>query len=120
MLSNAELLQMREAIAQLFPDTCNVLSVSESPDGFGGVSQTWGTIGTAVPCRLDFVDRLGQSERIAGAGIKAFQETILSMPYDTTITEAHRIEHDSYTYNVRMANNDQSRIAVRRLRLERV
>lgn len=122
MLSSRELEFMREAIEDLLPDTCDILQVTETPDGFGGVTQTWGTAvsGTAVPCRLDIINRTSDRESIAGAGIKAFQETILSLPYDAQITVTNRVQHNGTIYNVHSVNTGQSWIAVKRAALERV
>lgn len=122
MLSSRELEFMREAIEDLLPDTCDILQVTETPDGFGGVTQTWGTAsnGTAVPCRMDIINRASDGETVSGAGIKAFQETILSMPYDTQITVTNRVQHNGTVYNVHSVNTGQSWIAVKRATLERV
>jgi head-tail adaptor len=120
MLSNSELEYMREAIGQLLPDTCNILTVTNTPNGFGGMTQTWGTASASVACRLDIVNRGQDAESIQASGIRAYQEVMLSLPYDTTITTSQRVEHGGYTYNVHSVNTDQSWIAVKRAVLERV
>ena len=121
MLSNDELAYMREAIEELLPDTCDILQVTQVSDGFGGVTQTWGTAaaGTAVSCRLDIVSSR-TNESVAGASVRAYQETVLSMPYNIVVSTTNRIKHDGLTYAVQSVNTGQSWIAVKRLTLERV
>ena len=120
MLSSNELAYMQESIAALLPDTCNILTVTESPDGFGGVTQTWGTASSNVACRLDVTNQIGTDEAAGGASLKSYQQTILSVPYNTTVGNNYRIEHGGFTYNVTATNTDQSWIAVKRVTLERV
>ena len=119
MLSSQDLQYMRDSIALLFPDTCNILSVTETADGFGGVSQSWGTASASVSCRLDIVPTQTE-EQVNGASLRNFQETVLSIPYSTSIAVTNRVEHGGYTYNVIATNTDQSWIAVKRATLERI
>jgi hypothetical protein len=119
MLSNSELAYMRDSIGELLPDTCNILSGTITPDGFGGVSLTWGTATASVACRLDIV-KSTEGEAVQAAGVRAYQEVRLSLPYDTTLTTTQRVQHGGFTYNVQSVNNDQSWIAVKRAILERV
>lgn len=116
-MDTAMLAAMREAISELLPDTCTVMSLSATPDGMGGQTETWGTASANVSCRLD-VKEVSQS--IAGAGMKSFVKTMLSVPYDTAITEANQVIHGGITYAVvAPTNSDQSWIAVKRVELER-
>ena len=118
MLTSSELAYMREAIEDLLPDTCNLLTVTESADGQGGFSQTWGTASSSVACRLDVVSG---REQVAGGALQPYIKTMLSLPYNTTITDAYRVEHGGITYAViAPPNNDQSWKAVARVELERV
>lgn len=120
MLSTSDLSYMRDVIGDLLPDTCNILSVTETADGMGGVTPTWGTTSAGVACRLDIIVSRSDEEQIAGASLRAFQETVLSVPYSTSISTTNRIEHGGYTYDVKATNTDQSWIAVKRATLERV
>jgi len=116
-IDSTMLAAMREAIAELLPDTCSVLSKTSTPDGMGGQTTTWGTLST-VACRVDI--QQGR-EQVAGGGVQAYVRTVLSLPYDTTITEAHRVYHGGVTYAViEPPNTDQSWIAVKRVELEKV
>ena len=107
---------MRSAIADLLPDTCYILSPTSTPDGYGGVTQTWGTAGTAT-CRLDHVSG---REIASGGAIQPFEGYTLSLPYDTTINESWRVVVSSVTYAVKSVNIGQSWQAVKRVQLERV
>lgn len=108
---------MREAIAQLLPDTCTVLSVTRTPDGMGGQSETWGTASANVACRLDM--KTGR-ELVTGEALQPYSYYMLSVPYNTAITTADRILHNSVTYAVTSANLNQSWQAVKRVQLERI
>ena len=117
-LTLAELGIMRDTIELLLPDTCSILSPTDTADGEGGVSTAWGTVGTAIPCRLDV--KMGR-EITTGGAVQPYIKTMLSLPYDQTITESHRVTHGGLTYAVVAPPNiDQSWIAVKRVELERI
>lgn len=115
-ISAAELAQMREAINDLLPDTCNILSGTASPDGFGGMTTTWGTASAAVACRMDH--KTGR-EQLTGGAVQTYQGNMLTVPYDTTITTANRVEYNSATYAV-VAVSEGSWIACKRVTVERL
>lgn len=115
-LSDADMAAIRADIAQLLPDTCNILSVSQTPDGQGGVNQTWGTASAAVACRLD--PSRGRDQLIGGA-VRPFYGFILTVPYDTTLTTAQRIEANSETFAVVSVDAGKSWAGSKRALLER-
>jgi len=106
-LSDAELSGMRSIINELLPDTCNILQVTRTKDGAGGWTESWGTAsgGTAVACRLDSI---GGIVNVVGGAVQSFHGWIMTLPYDTTITTANRIEHGSDTYQVITIDTDKS------------
>jgi len=116
-LSGDELAGMREAINQLLPQSCNILSVTLTPDGQGGNTQTWGTASASVACRLDVESGM---EQVTGGALQPYTRSMLSLPYDTTISQDNRIEIGSNTYAVKTVNTDQGWIAVRRCELEAI
>lgn len=116
-LSPAELAYMREAVENLLPDTCHLLTVTNVADGQGGQTQTWGTASLHVPFRLDM--ETGR-EMQSGGALVAFTKYKGSLPYDTTITTGYRISHSGGTYAVTGVNANQSWIAVKRVDLEKV
>ncbi len=116
-IDTAMLSAMREAIGELLPDTCNILSLTSTSDGAGGYSETWGTM-TTSSCRLDVKE---VRDIVSGGAVQSYIKTMLSVPYDTSITELNRVEHGGVTYAVvAPTNSDQSWIAVKRVELERV
>lgn len=119
MLDNTMLTAMRDAIEQLLPDTCDILSVTNTPDGMGGVTQTWGTATASVPCRVDLMTN-AMNEMVKGAAVNAYPQYMLSVPYDTTIAVENRILHNGITYAVVKINTSQSWKAVGRAVLELV
>ena len=108
------LASMREAISQLLPDTCQVITVTNTPDGQGGQTQTFGTA-SAVAFRLDMTSG---REQVTGAALQPFTAYKGSLPYDTTVASGNLILHNSVRYAVTSVNNNQSWIAVRRVDLE--
>jgi hypothetical protein len=116
-IDTAMLAAMREAIGQLLPDTCSILTVTETPDGQGGVSQTWATAYSNVPCRLDIKTR---QEPLIGDSLQTFRGYMLSMPYDTVIAFGDRVTIDGTTYAVMSVNDGQSWQAVKRVTVEAV
>lgn len=97
MLSTAELTAMREAIAELLPGTCNILSPTLTSDGQGGQTITWGTATASAPCRLD---PIRQREVVAGGELREYTSWRLTLVYDVTIDETNRVEVDSNTFAV--------------------
>lgn len=115
VLSSSDLAYMRSAIAELLPDTCNILSATEVADGYGGVTQTWGTTSASVACRADIKSGM---ESLNGASLRPYRQLVFSMPYNTTINASNRIEYGSDVYTVQSVNTEQSWIAVKRVQAE--
>lgn len=116
-LSSAELAGMRDAIAELLPDFCDILSVTHVADGQGGQTDTWGTATARVCFRLDMTTG---REMVSGGALQPFTKYKGSLPYDTTVTTLMRILHEGVTYAVTGVNLDQSWKAVVRVDLEKV
>ena len=117
MIDTAMLAAMRAAIEELLPDECNILTVTETPDGMGGVIQTWATAYSNVKCRLDIKTR---QEPVIGDSLQTFRGYMLSLPWDTVIELGNRVEIDSVTYAVMSVNDGQSWQAVKRVTVEAV
>src|SRR5512145_2650721 len=115
-LTASELTGMRDAIELLLPDTCNICTLTNSPDGEGGVTVSRATAGTSIACRLDVITG---NEQVTGGAIQPYISYKMSLPYDTTIAEENIIEHSGVDYHVKSVNQSQSWIAVRRVDLER-
>jgi SPP1 family predicted phage head-tail adaptor len=106
-MNNRDLREMRKAVEGLFPDYCNLLTVTRTSDGAGGFTQGWGTAVKNCPCRVDD-DGMSDTERLAPGGLRPLTTLEICLPYDTTITEKYRIEHSGFTYNVISIDRDQS------------
>jgi hypothetical protein len=116
-IDTSMLAAMRSAINTLLPDTCHVCSITNTPDGEGGVTTTRGTVGTSIACRLDVVSG---REQVSGGAIQPFTAYKLSLPYDTVVLPSYIIEHNSVDYAVKGVNPNQSWCAVRRVELEKM
>lgn len=116
-LTDSELAGMRDAINQLLPQTCNILEGTYVPNGQGGGTTSWGTASASVPCRLDVQSGM---EQVVGGALQPYTRSMLSLPYDTDISQDNRIQLGSNTYAVKTVNIDQGWIAVRRCELEAV
>ena len=115
-LSSDDLEYMRDCIESLLPGTAYLLSLTVGSDGYGGITETWGTAGT-VACRIDSKTI---SEPTQGGAIQPQHGFVLTVPHDTTITEAYRVVVGSETYTVTSVDSDKSWNACIRKYLERV
>lgn len=116
MLSSLDLAYLRETVELLLPDTCYILTAAGTADGSGGISDAWGTASTTTACRLDTVT--GNFKDLDGA-VQTYNKLMLSMPYDTTISEANRVYYNSTTYQV-TSINDGSWLATKRAEVQKV
>ena len=109
-LTDAQLTSMRTTLNTLMPDTCNILSVTRTSDGQGGFTDVWGTATASVKCRIDSGGATGAAgrENVGAASLLPFESWLLTLPYDTTITAAHRVEVSSVTYNVTSVDKSKS------------
>lgn len=115
-LTAAELAAMRSAISELLPDTAQIITITQVPNGMGGYTESRATA-AAVAFRLDVSS--GQ-EQIAGGALQPYTHYKGSLPYDTTVTTSQQILHSGVTYAVIAVNTSQSWIAVRRVDLEKI
>ena len=117
MLTDTDLNDMRQAIGDLLPAACDILSVTRTSDGQGGQVDTWGTATASLACRLDW--KRGD-ERVFGSNLQPYTGWVLSLPFDATVTAANRIKIGAIVYNVTMVDNGKSWSAVTRCTLEEV
>ena len=112
-----ELTAMRDAIADLFPDTCNILALTTTSDGAGGWTEAWGTATASVPCRVDY---LSGRETTTGGALLPYQSAVISMAHGVSVTPQNRVEVGSNVYSLQAANTGQSWKAVSRFMAELV
>ena len=121
MLTDTELNDMRQAIGDLLPAACDILSVTRTSDGQGGQVDAWGTATASLACRLDFQSGVGRrNEMVVGNALQPYTGWVLSLPFDATVTAANRIKIGAIVYNVTMVDNGKSWSAVTRCALEEV
>lgn len=114
MLTDKDLLYMRQTLNETLPDTCNLLTVTLTSDGQGGYTEAWGTAVSSVACRLDY--KVGD-ERVFGSSVKPYTGWMVTLPYDKTATNEYRIEVGSTTYSVEAVDNNKSWDAVLRCKV---
>lgn len=113
-LSAAELSSIRADIEELLPDKGTIMAVTRAYDGAGGWVDTWTASGAAVKCRIDAYR--GKEVDTAGA-IQPYNQYILSMPHNTTVTTANRFRQGTIDYNI-LSVNSGSWLGVKRCLLE--
>lgn len=96
MLTEAQLTAMRTVAEDAMPGTAVVQSRSFSSDGGGGGSLAWTASGT-VACRIA---PIRGAEREIGDRISPDADSIVTLPFDTTLDTDARLVIDSRTYNV--------------------
>lgn len=116
-ISTAQLAAMRAAIYNLLPDLCDIYTATHSQDAMGAPTVTWSVAYASVACRVDI--KSGQ-EMLEGGAIQAYTQVVITLPYDTVITDADRVVHAGITYNVKPGNPDQSWLTSKRYILEQV
>ena len=116
-LTSADLAGMRSTIANLMPDTGHILSVTETPDGQGGVKQTWGTATASVSCRVDSVKA---QESTTGGAVRPYHSYVITLPYNTTVTQENCVKVGSDIFNVTSVDDPKSWDITRRIYAELV
>jgi len=99
MLTDGDLLYMRDALEELLPDTCNILTAAVAIDGQGAQIPVWGTATANVPCRLD-PSRKDNREYVTGGALQPFSYWQLTLPHNTSLSAEQRIEHGGQVYAV--------------------
>ena len=119
-LTSDELKYIRDSVGELMPDVGYILTVTNTADGAGGVTESLAT-SSAYMCRIDpDVNRILKSgESMAGGGISPFHRFILTLPYDTTINTDNRFKCGTETYNIISVDRDKSWRASVRAYIER-
>ncbi len=113
MPTAAELARIQDDLeAVALPDTCNILSLTRTSDGQGRWTETWGTATANVKCRLDSQASRGLvtagAEQVVSASLKPYSDWVITLPHDTIITEANRVQVGSDTFNVTAVDKGQS------------
>jgi hypothetical protein len=116
MLDPGELEQIRDDILAMMPDACNIITVTYTPDGYGGTVPTLGTVGANIPCRMDA--KTG-SEILTGGAIQTYQGNTLTLPWDASCDTKNRIEYKGNVYAV-ISVSEGSWLSCLRVTVERI
>lgn len=121
-ISSAELTKMRALADDFLPDTCTIQTRATTVDALGGITETYSSTYTLVPCRLDPAGTsAGQgSEAMINAAIEGKSMWALNIPYDQAITITDRVIHSGETYEVKAPIDTHSYSTIRRVALVRV
>lgn len=111
-LGTDELEAIRNHMEATLPDTCSIISVTNSADGQGGVTETPGTV-TGVPCRCSPVPIQARSDS-TGEQFRVHNVYVFSLHWDRAVTVRDKIVFDSDTYRVIGLNDDHSERFLRR------
>lgn len=112
-----ELAALQDDLETLMPGTCAILTQTNTADGYGGYTTTWGTASASVKCRLD---PMTGRENVAAAEVQSFHRYMLTLPHDTTIDTTGRVVLSGVTYNVVSVDTNKSWMATTRVIVERV
>jgi len=117
-LTATELASMRDDLEGLvLPDKGYILTLTQTSDGQGGFTDSWGTATAYTRCRLDF---LNGTEAVFGGALKPFSGWNLTVPHDTSLTTEQRFLLNGDTYAVVEIDGDKSWSLFLRARVERV
>jgi head-tail adaptor len=109
LLSAAQLAVMRNAVAQVLPDTCSIQRYTSAPDGAGGQTETWSTVHTAVACRVTaYSGRKGGVEDQIRQRFDSVLWWRVTLPVGTDVTVKDRIGFGAHTFEVRSVETGRS------------
>lgn len=86
-LNGREPSRLRGLLWLSLSDTGDLLSLTSTSDSGGGASQTWGTAGTAIPCR---VDPLSSTTGVIAGRIDERSTHVVTVPLGTVVGGSDR------------------------------
>lgn len=107
MIDADSLERMRATIIASLPDSCQVQSVTFTPDGAGGGSESWSDVAT-VACRLSPTGRSPQ-ERMIADKLQSLTSFTVTLPALTAVSAANRLVIGGRTFRVEgvLARSDE-------------
>ncbi len=99
-LTGADLVWMREQLAELLPDTAIILRAEDVSDGAGGRTTVWTAAGT-VAARLDpATQSISQQMELLALRPALLTSYLLTVPYDADLRAHDRVQVGSTVYTV--------------------
>lgn len=113
-LSTSDLTGIQTTVVSLFPSSCSILRDTQTSDGQGGFTDSWGTIAAGVSCELRaYSSRRGGMEEIMADRPVAMQTWMLYLPAYQDITEKDRVVFGARTFEVASVSAPEDYEAVR-------
>ncbi len=116
MLTASELTAMRAVVNTSLAGTAIIERGTLTSDSGGGYTEGWSSAGT-VSCRIA---PLGGMEDVTGSRISADADWMLTVPFDTSITENDRVVSAGGTFTVRAVRTPRTFELSRRAEVERI
>ena len=88
-LNGRDLATPRGLLFLSLSESATILTLTATDDTGGGASTTWGTAGTAVPCRIDPLG--GNGRGVTGGRIDERSTHIVTVPPGTPVTASGRV-----------------------------
>lgn len=98
MLTDAELALMRATQETSMPETVHVQRLTRVTDSAGGWSEVWATVATTEGRLAEEAWKDAEQEIAGRTG--AVYKVVITLPYDTELTEQDRLQIDSVQYQV--------------------
>jgi len=97
-LTAAEIEWMRAEIEDVvMADSCNILTITYTSDGQGGLVESWGTATSGVLCRIA---PMQNREMLSGDAMQPFRRFKVTLPHGTDVSEVSRLEISGVQYNI--------------------
>ena len=113
-LSASQLARMRTQASALLYSTGVLQAATLTPDGAGGVSESWAAVtGGTVACRLDPLG-LTSRQNVAALRESAVAAYRLSTPHDSPLAEGQQVVVGGNTYQVLQFDVDHDQRVLRR------
>ena len=105
MITDTEIMAMRDTQEDALPDTCIVRRRTLISDDMGGYTETWTDVGE-YSCRIVPETTNDEGEQSEKVTVRA--EWAITLPYNADVQEADRVQHGSTYYEVVQVRGGES------------
>lgn len=106
LLPTTDLAWMADLQERAMPGTVYILNMGTASDGMGGMTETWGTVGT-VTGRIYPVKRRSAAETVGGAQALSETQWYGTFPVGTSLNAKQRVKYGNRTWEVVTVNNSE-------------